>query len=128
MPLNRLYAMALEDNEDATRDALARIISQGADPSQPIVFDFFVDAADLSTTLRVVEALAGAGFDPHYWQNEPLDDEAPDNLRWTVEISLTLPPQFEHVQPIEVKLAQLARAAGGAYDGFGSYGEPPDQG
>lgn len=119
--------MTIEDNHEATRDALARIISQGADPSTPIVFDFFIDAADLATALRVVQALAAEGFDPHYWQDDPAAAEEPGVLRWTVEISLTLPPQFEAVQPIEVKLAQLARAAGGAYDGFGSYGEPPDQ-
>jgi hypothetical protein len=50
--------MTIEDNHEATRDALARIISQGADPSTPIVFDFFIDAADLATALRVVQALA----------------------------------------------------------------------
>lgn len=107
--------------DTATGDALRRLVEYGSDLSQPMDIDFFVAVPSAEAGAGVAEAAANRGFATSVEQDE-------DTGEWTCYCSRTLIADAAELDRLEAELNELAAPFGGAAEGFGSFGNAPDNG
>lgn len=105
---------------DATGDALRLLLEHGSDLSQPMDMDFYIAVPSAAAGEQIAAAARTEGFATVVEQDE-------DSGEWLCCCSKTLVPDYATVAGIEQWLDGIARPHGGHSDGFGSYGNAPDE-
>jgi len=103
--------------DDATGDALRRLVADGSDLGKPLVMDFFVAVPTAEVGNAVAARAQKLGFNTQVDQDE-------EDRDWTCTCTCTkqLIPSYENVTEQERVLDELAKPLGGFIDGFGSFG------
>ena len=100
---------------DATGDALRRMVNSGSDLTKPMEMDFFVIVPSEAAGDQVARRAQKLGFATKV---EPYNDDG----EWTCYCTKTIVPRYGKVVKIERALDAMARPFGGSVEGFGSYG------
>lgn len=103
-------------DENATRQALARIASAGSDLLKPLEMDFFVVALSEATGMAIAVVAEKLGF------RTKVESYKNKKGLWTCYCTKVIVPSFETVIAIEHELDELAELYGGYIDGFGTFG------
>jgi hypothetical protein len=101
--------------DDATGNALQRLVDDGSDLALPMEMDFFVAVSSEASGNAVAAKARANGFTTSVEQ----DAETAD---WTCYCTKTIVPSYDEVVRIEALLDGIARQHGGHADGFGSNG------
>jgi hypothetical protein len=105
--------------DDATGNALQRLIDDGSDLARPMEMDFFVAVPSEPPGNAVASDARANGFTTSVEQDAATAD-------WTCYCTKTIVPSYDEVVRIEALLDGIARPHGGHADGFGSYGNGGD--
>jgi len=106
--------------DPATVDALQRIAHTGSDMTKPLDMDFFIAVPSQDTGNLVAEEVTPNGF----VTKVELDSESQE---WTCYCTKTIIPEYNTVNVIELELHEIAIKYGGYIDGFGTYGNTPNE-
>jgi hypothetical protein len=113
------------DDEDGA--VLADLESMGVDMTQPLLFEFPVDAPDEDTANEIHRVMTAAGYDSQIEYDEgELEDDEEDELddeefgpAWTVFANVRMVPNYQEILRIQKELDLLVEPLGGAADGWG---------
>jgi hypothetical protein len=113
--------------DDADGAVLADLESMGVDMTQPLLFEFPVDAPDEDTANEIHRIMTGAGYDSHIEYDEgELEGDEEDELddeelgaAWTVFANVRMVPNYQEILRIQKELDQLVEPLGGTADGWG---------
>ena len=119
--------MNTQPERDATADALNRLTANGSDLSRPMEMDFFAAFTSKQQADLFASELeqSGLAVSPEIKFELSVEKDEEDNS-WTCYVTTTIVPLLETVFEIEQKLDHLARRHKGHADGFGSYGNAPE--
>ena len=106
---------------DADGDALRRFVDDGSDLSKPMFINFQVAVPDENAAKGLADVAWKLGYRVEIY-------ESPEcSLPWTCECSTRTLVSYDGVIAIQEELARLAKPFGGHPDGWGSFGNNPDQ-
>ena len=100
---------------DETATALKNYEVNGSDLTKPMEIDFFIAINSQAEGDLVSFKVQALGFKASVEQDI-------ETSQWTCYCTKTIIPEYFKVSRIENLLDTIARAHGGYYDGFGSYG------
>ncbi len=113
--------------DDFDGEMLGHIRDDGSDMDQPMVIDFAIDAHPENIAEKVAAAckaqLATKGYQVEIIEPDPED---PEDDRWSVYCSIHMIPVYEEIVQIQQELHAIAEPLGGAADGWGTYGNAPE--
>jgi hypothetical protein len=101
--------------DDATGNALRRLVDSGSDLARPMEMDFFVAVPSESSGHAVAAEARNHGFSASVEQDR-------ETVDWTCYCTKAIVPSYAEVVRIEKLLGEIARPHRGHADGFGSYG------
>jgi len=101
--------------DNATGDALRRILYAGSDLSKPLEMDFFMAVPSEDAGNRVAKMAQQIGFTTKVERDE-------ETSEWTCYCTKTIVPDYAEVVKMEETLDAIAKPFGGYIDGFGSFG------
>lgn len=104
--------------DNSVLQALERLSSDGSDLARPMEVDFFVDVPSEQSARTVAGRADTRGFKCSV-------DYDGEGGSWTCCCTKTVVLDLDCVRQIAAELDRLAHDVGGAYDGFGSYGNAP---
>jgi hypothetical protein len=105
--------------DDTDGDVLRRVVAMGSDMSKPMMIDFHVLARSEASADACLNAVSRAGYDASKHGSDKPD-------YWTVECTLRMVPNYDDVLKIQVDLDALVGPHGGKSDGWGTFGNAPD--
>lgn len=113
--------------DDFDGEMLGMVRDAGSEMDQPMVIDFAVDAHPESTAIKVAEACKAA-LDAKGYQVEivPPDPEDDEDDRWSVYCSIHMIPQYDEIVQIQNDIQTIVEPVGGSADGWGTYGNAPE--
>jgi hypothetical protein len=101
--------------DDATGQALKRLITAGSDLTKPMEVDFFIAVESKEEGDQIAAKVQDVGFKTSLKQDTV-------TLDWTCYCTKTIIPQYLEVIEIEQQLSSISELYGGYLDGFSSYG------
>ncbi len=113
--------------DDFDGEMLSHIRDSGSEMDQPMVIDFAIDAHPKKTAEAVATACEDALKEKGY-QVEIVapDDSDPEDNRWSVYCSIHMIPVYDEIVQIQKDLQAIAEPVGGAADGWGTFGNAPE--
>ena len=106
--------------DDADGDALRRFVDGGSDLSKPMLIDFQIAVPNEAAGRSMAAAADKLGYATKIY------DSPECSLPWTCECSKTMIATYESVVAAQRELAKFALQFGGYPDGWGSFGNKPD--
>lgn len=106
---------------DADGDALRRVVALGSDLSRPMYIDFQVAVPAKAAAKELSELTQKLGYHVKVYASPGC------SLPWTCECSTRMLASYEGVIAIQTELAILAEPFKGHPDGWGSFGNAPDE-
>jgi regulator of RNase E activity RraB len=100
---------------DATGDALRRMLDDGADLSKPHEIEYFVAIPNEAAGEHVASAASQIGFTVDVSKD---DDDGPD---WTCCCTKLMVPDHAAITSTEILLDSIAKQVGGEIDGWGAF-------
>jgi hypothetical protein len=120
--------MSDADDLEDTRLALQRMADAGSDMTQPMFMDFFVAVPNEAAGELVAQAAQALGFTTELEQDdEDEDDEDDEEPMWTCVCSKDMVADVDSVTAAEQQLDSLSSPYRGFVDGFGSFGNAPEE-
>lgn len=104
---------------DATGDALRRLVEDGSDLAEPMDVDFHVAVPDRGAGAQVAIIAEKLGF-----QAEVIKDE--ESGEWVCSCTKRIVATHEAVTTIEQQMDLISRPFGGYADGWGTFGNADD--
>lgn len=101
--------------DDATGDALRRVLDDGSDLSQPMVIDYHISVPDATSGRQIAERAASLGFDAEV----VLDSETGEFTVWCTRRMIAT---YDAITEDERRLDEIAQPYGGYLDGWGTFG------
>ena len=112
--------MSQDFPNDGDGDALRRFIEGGSDLTKPMHFDFQVAVPDEGAAKALATVAGKLGYKVNVYPSPEC------SLPWTCECSTRMLATYDGVIAIQAELAELASPFGGHSDGWGSFGNKPD--
>ena len=112
--------MKNEFPDDADGDALRRFVDDGSDLAKPMSIDFQVAVPDESAAKGLADVVYKLGYRVRIYASPEC------SLPWTCECSTRMLASYDGVIAIQKELAALASLFDGKPDGWGSFGNAPD--
>lgn len=109
--------LAYPDDDDG--DALRRVVALGSDMSKPMCIDFAIDAPSEAIADLCIARLAERDFRSGKFR----DDESG---RWTINVPVVMTPVYAEIVHFQQVLDDDLRALGAKSDGWGTFGNNPD--
>ena len=101
--------------DDVDGETLRRVVDAGADLLRPMVINFSVAAPDEAAARAIATIVAAVGFDPSLGEDEK-------SKAWSVYCSKSMLATYDGVVAEQIVLAALVAPHGGAYEGWGTFG------
>lgn len=101
-------------------DALRRLAKSGSDLTKPMYFDFQVAVPDEGAAKALAVIAGKLGYRVNVYPSPEC------SLPWTCVCSTRMLATYDGVVVIQAELAELAFPFGGHPDGWGSFGNKPD--
>lgn len=112
--------MAHEFPNDADGDALHRFVEGGSDLTKPMYINFQVAVPDEAAARGLAEVAAKLGYRVEVYPSPECSQP------WTCECSTRMLAAYNGIIAVQAELAELASPFGGRPDGWGSFGNKPD--
>ncbi len=106
---------------DSDGDALRRVASTGSDMSRPMCINFHVAMPDEESAKSLARLAWKLGYRVDVY------DSPECSLPWTCECSSRTVATYESVIAIQEELTALSEPLGGHPDGWGTFGNAPDE-
>ncbi|MHC4974432.1 MAG: ribonuclease E inhibitor RraB [Planctomycetota bacterium] len=104
--------------DDASGDALRRLLADGSDLSRPMDIDFHVAVPTEAAGHAIAAAVAPLGFSARVVE----DDEDDQNGSWTCWCTKSMIASHAEITATEHLLDEVSGPHGGYSDGWGSFG------
>ena len=105
---------------DSDGDALRRLAADGNDMASPMVIEFPVVVSTEILAERFARIARERGFTANLWKHE-------DGADWDVVCSIGMVPTYADVVRTQQQLNDLSEPFGGYSDGWGTFGNKPDE-
>ena len=105
---------------DSDGDALQRLAADGNDMASPMVIEFPVVVSTEILAERFARIARERGFAANLWKHE-------DGADWDVVCSIGMVPTYADVVRTQQQLNDLSEPFGGYSDGWGTFGNKPDE-
>lgn len=112
----------MDPHRDEDGDALRRLREAGSDLSRPMAIDFAIDVSDGVAARAIALEVAAAGYRVEVVE----EDEDGEGPSWTCYCMREMIPDYEAVIAVQAELDRLAAPYGGRCDGWGSFGNAPE--
>lgn len=116
--------------EDVDGDVLRMIAEDGNDMTKPMEVDFHVATATEESAEKVAEAADKLGYETFIdfddgEDEEDLDEEVTEP--WTCTCRKTMLLEYDAIMAAQAELDEIARPLGGYSDGWGTFGNAPEE-
>jgi regulator of RNase E activity RraB len=114
----------LDYPNDADRDALRRVASDGSDMSKPMEIDFAISAPSEDAVKAIAHLAQARGYQTEVCRDSDEEDERVATT-WSCYCTRTMIPTHGEVVRIQAELDAIGRPLGGHADGWGTFGNGP---
>lgn len=122
--------MTTDYPDDLDGEVLQMIADDGNDMSQPMIVDFHVAAATEDTAEKIAAAAEKLGYEVGIDFDDGEDAEEDEEITepWTCTCRKEMLLEHEGVIAAQKQLDDIARPLGGYADGWGTFGNAPEDG